>query len=178
MRLRLLVLAVAVSSSIASGRGGGVTIGRPGVPWDSGETFAAELTLREGQTRTLRATLTTEGTVESALFVDLEMAQVRGEGVLSGTLGWPEHPEDEQEAPLAAGDFLTLHIEDALRGCNAVDTGWNPPAEEVGGSCITTVDLVLTLQGEGNVLVRANPTLSAPWADEGAAWISGFDEVE
>lgn len=156
-----------------------VSVAEPGWGWDSGDTFASQVSLREGQTRTFRVTLSTEGDVDSGLFIDLEVQRARGEPVLFSSLGWPDHVENQHETTTGEGQFVTLQVDDALRACRgAADTGWSPPAETVDGACQTSVDLVLLLEGEGNVVLFANPTLSTPWDQDAAAWISGFAEVE
>ena len=180
MRCRRLVLLIACLASIASGRGGFTVIDGEGwAPGDSGQTWDQQVSLREGQSVTLRLAMLAEGEPTTSGFMDVFVSELRGEPTLVSAMGWPEHIEAEGDTAIAEGQWITLQVDDVLRGCaTEQDTGWTAPAEIASGLCTATVDVTFTLEGEGNVVLSVNPSLSTPWDDDGAAAsIVGFSEI-
>mgnify|MGYP006928165924 CR=1 FL=1 len=178
MRCRRLVLLIACVASIASSRDAFTVMETDGwAPGDSGQTWEQQISLREGQSATLQLVMQAEGEPNSAAFVDVLVSEQRGEPTLVSAMGWPEHIEVADTTALEPRQWITLQVDDVLRGCaSEQDTGWTPPADIEGGLCTATVDVAFTLEGEGNVVLSVNPSLSTPWDNDGAAWIAGFSE--
>ena len=177
MRARHIALIGAGFASVASSGDVVVVEDREDIAWDSDSSWTQDVSLREGQSETLRVNLMVEGQPEASLFVDVWVQDLRGEPWLDSQIGWPGLATEGSQ-PLTASSWVTLELEDVARGCREIeDTGFAAPAEMSGGLCRTWVELTLTLQGEGNAVLQVNPSVSTPWETEGAAWIESVETL-